>query len=88
MRMGMKQSTGVARILFLAAGALVLAVYGATANVPDWDFGRLLGLYVVFFFLIAQGMSWVFFNQPPSSATILGGLLISAGGTVIGAANS
>jgi hypothetical protein len=88
MRMGIKQSTGASRLLFLAAGAIVLTAYGATVNAPDWDFGRLLGLYVVFFFLIAQAMSWVFFNQPPSTATLVGGLLIVAGGAVIGAANS
>ncbi len=88
MRMGLKQSTGLTRILFLLGGALVLTAYGATVNAPDWDFGRLLGLYVVFFFLIAQGMSWLFFNQPPSTTTMIGGLLIVAGGIVIGAANS
>jgi hypothetical protein len=86
MRMGLKQSTGLSRILFLLGGALVLTAYGAIVNAPDWDFGRLLGLYVVFFFLIAQGISWAVFHQPPSTTTMLGGLLIAAGGLIIGTA--
>ena len=72
-----------ARLGLLAAGALVLFGYGYTVNAPAWDFGKLLGLYVVFFFIIAQLMSWVVFNQPPTMAVLVGGALITAGGCVI-----
>jgi multidrug transporter EmrE-like cation transporter len=83
-RMALRQSSNPARWLFLLAGAAVLLGYGLAVNAPDWDFGKLLGLYVVFFFLIAQGISWAFFNQPPSTSTLVGGALILAGGIVIG----
>jgi small multidrug resistance family-3 protein len=56
-------------------------------NAPAWDFGRLLGLYVVFFFWIAQGISTVAFRQPPSPAVLLGGGFISIGGLIIAMAN-
>jgi|ERR1019366_969166 small multidrug resistance family-3 protein len=87
MRIGLKQHTGAGRWLFLLGGAIMLSAYGLTVNIPDWDFGRLLGLYVVFFFLIAQGTSWIVFDQPPSLATLTGGALIVCGGVVLSVAN-
>lgn len=87
MRVGLKQHTGAARWLFLVAGAIVLTVYGLTVNVPDWDFGKLLGLYVVFFFLIAQLLSWLVFHQTPTTSTLIGGALIALGGVVLSVAN-
>ena len=85
-RMGLKQNTTLRWATFLA-GAVVLFAYGVIVNAPDWDFGRLIGLYVVFFFLTAQLVSWVVFHQPPSPATMVGGGLILAGGVVLGFAN-
>jgi small multidrug resistance family-3 protein len=71
------------RFALFAAAAVVLLAYGYAVNAPAWDFGKLLGLYVVFFFVIAQLMSWLFFRQPPTLAVIVGGGLIAAGGVVI-----
>jgi len=71
------------RYAMFAAAAVILFAYGGTVNAPPWDFGKLLGLYVVFFFAIAQLISWLFFKQRPSTAVLLGGLLIVAGGIVI-----
>ncbi len=69
--------------MFFVAGAAILFGYGVVVNTPDWDFGKLLGLYVVFFFIVAQLISWIVFHQRPSMATILGGILIAAGGVVM-----
>ena len=74
---------GIARVLALLAGAAILFLYGITVNTPSWDFGRLLGIYVVFFFVIAQAISWLVFSQPPNAATWMGGALIVAGGVVL-----
>jgi len=57
-------------------------------NAPPWDFGRLLGLYVVFFFVIAQLLSWLVFKQVPSTAILIGGTLIVTGGVVISLAKT
>ena len=87
-RLGLRQHTGAMRWVSFGGGAAVLFAYGLVVNTPDWDFGRLLGLYVVFFFVTAQLMSWLLFHQPPSNTTLLGGALIVGGGIVLGIANA
>ncbi len=77
------RSSGLARGLYFAAGAAVLIAYGLTVNVPRWNFGRLLGVYVVLFFLMAQLLARVRFHQSPTAPIYVGGSLILAGGLVI-----
>lgn len=81
---GFYRSTGAGRVTALVAGTLVLAAYGSFVNVPRWDFGKLLGLYVVLFFLMAQVLAKVRFGQAPTLPIYVGGALIAAGGLVIG----
>jgi hypothetical protein len=80
---GMHRSAGVVRGVFLVSGAVVLALYGFTVNLPHWDFGKLLGIYVVFFFLVAQVLAKVRFNQAPTAPIYVGGALITVGGMII-----
>ena len=80
---GFYRASGVARVLAFAAGVVVLAAYGALVNVPRWDFGRLIGGYVVLFFVVAQVVARLRFGQSPTPAIHLGGTLITAGGLVI-----
>ena len=77
------RTSGGARVLWFLAGAIVLFSYGYTVNTPKWDFGRLLGIYVTLFFLVAQLIGWLFFHELPSRAIIAGGALILLGGGVI-----
>jgi len=77
------RSSGAARILMFLAGTAVLATYGATVNVPRWDFGKLLGIYVVLFFLMAQLLAKVKFGQSPTLPIYAGGAFIVAGGAII-----
>jgi drug/metabolite transporter superfamily protein YnfA len=74
------------RAALFAIGAIVLFAYGWTVNAPPWDFGKLIGVYVVFFFIIAQLISWLIFKHTPSFAVLVGGTLIIAGGLVIAVA--
>lgn len=67
----------------LLAGAVVLFAYGYVVNTPPWDFGRLLGVYVVFFFVVAQIVNWLAFGQVPGARLILGGACIIIGGLII-----
>jgi len=85
-RKALHHPSQVTRMVLFALGGMVLLAYGYTVNAPAWDFGRLLGLYVVFFFIVAQLMSWLLFNQAPSLAVLIGGGLITAGGFVMAAA--
>jgi len=80
---GLYRSSGIGRIIALLAGVSVLAIYGAVVNLPHWHFGRLIGAYVVLFFLMAQVVAKVRFGQAPTTPIYLGGLLILAGGLVI-----
>jgi hypothetical protein len=52
-------------------------------NVPRWEFGKLLGVYVVLFFLLAQIVARVKFGQAPTIPILIGGALICAGGVII-----
>ncbi|NYF52602.1 hypothetical protein [Tunturiibacter gelidoferens] len=82
-RAGLHSNSARARILMFGAAAIILFAYGWTVNAPPWDFGRLLGLYVVFFFVVAQLLSWLIFKQVPSPTILIGGTLIVAGGIVV-----
>ncbi len=82
-RLGLHSNAVAPRLLFFLASAAVLFLYGWTVNAPAWDFGRLLGLYVVFFFVVAQGISWAVFHQRPSLSVLIGGAFIAAGGIII-----
>jgi small multidrug resistance family-3 protein len=88
MRNGLHAASPVLRTAWFVIGAVVLFAYGWTVNAPPWDFGKLLGLYVVFFFIAAQLISWFAFGQPPGKAVLFGGLLIVSGGFVIAASTS
>jgi small multidrug resistance family-3 protein len=71
------------RICFLLAGAVVLFAYGCTVNAPPWDFGRLLGVYVVFVFVAAQIINRLAFGRAPTVRVLLGGLCIVIGGLIV-----
>jgi hypothetical protein len=88
MRAGLHRNLVWQRTLLFALAALVLFAYGWTVNAPPWDFAKLLGIYVVFFFLVAQLISWLVFKQIPSLAIAIGGLPIAAGGLVISVART
>jgi multidrug transporter EmrE-like cation transporter len=76
-------SSGVWRWIWLIGGAAALSTYGLMVNLPTWNFGRLLGVYVVFFFIAAQVVAKIRFQQPTTPAVLAGGSLIVAGGLII-----
>jgi drug/metabolite transporter superfamily protein YnfA len=71
------------RLGFFALGAIVLFAYGVTVNLPNWDFGRLLGVYVALFFVVAQLINLTAFGVRPGLPIYCGGALIVAGGMVM-----
>lgn len=80
---GLHRATGAARYIAFAGGVLLLALYGLLVNTPPWDFGRLLGVYIVLFFLVVQVLARLRFQQTPTIPILVGGSLIVAGGVVI-----
>lgn len=77
------RSSGSARVRWSLCGAAALALYGVLLNTPRWNFGELLGVYVVVFFVVAQVIAWLRFGEAPSLPILVGGALIVLGGTVI-----
>ena len=67
----------------LLLGAVVLFSYGLSVNLPKWDFGRLMGAYIAVFFVVAQVVAVVFFNERVALPVWVGGALIVAGGVLI-----
>ncbi|MEO8605467.1 MAG: hypothetical protein ABI629_23055, partial [bacterium] len=70
--------------LRMALGAALLVLYGFAVNL--WwhgDFSRLLGLYVVLFFVVSQVCGVVLEQEAIDAPRLVGGLLIVAGGLVI-----
>lgn len=77
------RSSGMSRALAFVGGAVSLAAYGLVVNAPRWEFGKLLGVYVVLFFLLAQIVARVKFGQTPTLPILIGGALICIGGVII-----
>jgi drug/metabolite transporter superfamily protein YnfA len=82
-RSSIHASSLTTRVALLALGAIVLCAYGYAVNRPPWDFGRVIGVYVVFFFLVAQAISWLAFNQRPTGPIVLGGAFVVVGGVIM-----
>jgi drug/metabolite transporter superfamily protein YnfA len=83
LRAGFHASNTAMRVCLFVIGGLVLFTYGYVVIAQPWDFGRLLGVYVVFFFVVAQLISWIIFHQRPSAGLLIGGVFIVTGGIII-----
>ena len=82
-RLGLRSAAAPPRLMFFLAGAVVLFGCRWLVNAPSWDFGRLIGVYIVCFFVVAQVISWLVFHHKPSHAILIGGAFISLGGLII-----
>lgn len=76
-------SEGSRRLVLFVCGAATLTLYSLFLNSSRLDFGKLLGLYVVLFFVVAQGVAWVQFKERPSLPVCVGGGLIILGGILM-----
>jgi hypothetical protein len=85
---GLYRTAGMSRALAFVGGAVSLAAYGVVVNAPRWEFGKLLGVYVVLFFLLAQAIARVRFGQAPTMPILVGGAFIVVGGVIISAGGS
>ena len=70
-------------ILLLISGAAVLIAYGFMVNLTKLNFGRLMGIYIVLFFLVAQLVSVLIFKEKMPIGVIVGGTLVTAGGLLM-----
>ena len=80
---GLYHASGMRRAGWFLAGAAVLVCYSLFLNSANIDFGKLLGIYVVLFFLVAQIMAKLQFHQSPTKPIYLGGVFIVIGGLIM-----
>ena len=80
---GLHHSSGAKQVGWFIAGTFVLACYSLFLNSSKVDFGKLLGIYVVLFFLVAQTVAKLRFHQSPSKSIYVGGAFIVVGGLIL-----
>jgi small multidrug resistance family-3 protein len=82
-RLGLQTSGAWRRIGTLCAGGVILLAYGTLVNTVPLDFGRMIGTYIIFFFLVAQAIAFITFGQLPTRGLWVGGILILVGALII-----
>jgi len=80
---GLHHSLGAKQIGWFVAGTAVLVYYSLLLNSSKIDFGKLLGIYVVLFFLVAQIIAKLQFHQSPSKPIYFGGAFVVIGGLIM-----
>jgi len=80
-RMGMKGKG----LLLVLLGAAALVIYGVFVNLTSLDFGRLMGIYIVLFFVVSQIVAALAFGERISLPVLVGGSLVIGGGVVMAA---
>ena len=70
-------------LALVAAGCVMLGGYGVTVNIVQWDFSRLLGVYVAVFAAVSVLWGRFVFGESVPASTWLGLAIIVAGGLVI-----
>ena len=82
-RLGLLERIGTARIAVMAAGAVLLFLYGVMLNLAPLPFGRVVGLYIATLFAVWQVVNFVTFRALPTLPILAGGALIIVGGLLV-----
>jgi hypothetical protein len=80
---GLYHSSGAKQIGWFVTGTVVLVCYSLFLNASKIDFGKLLGIYVVLFFFVAQLVAKLQFHQSPGKPIYVGGAFIAIGGLIM-----
>lgn len=80
---GLFHSSGAKQIAWFVAGTVVLVGYSLFLNSSRIDFGKMLGVYVVLFFFVAQIVAKLQFHQSPTKPIYVGGAFVAIGGLVM-----
>lgn len=82
-RKSIYNNSGIARLILLAAGGLLLTGYGVVLNLAPVEFSKVVGLYIATLFIVWQIVNYIFFRTIPTLPMIFGGLLVVIGGLII-----
>jgi hypothetical protein len=80
---GLYRSSGGKQAAWFVIGTVVLVCYSLFLNSSRIDFGKLLGLYVVLFFRVAQVVAKLQFHQSPTKPIYVGGAFVAVGGLIM-----
>jgi hypothetical protein len=80
---GLYRASGGKQVGWFALGTAVLVCYSLFLNSSRIDFGKLLGVYVVLFFLVAQIVARLQFHQSPTKPIYVGGAFVAIGGLIM-----
>jgi small multidrug resistance family-3 protein len=70
-------------LILMIAGVVVLAAYGFMVNLTKLDFSRLMGLYIVLFFVVSQVIAVVIFKEKLHVSLWIGGAFVVIGGAIM-----
>jgi len=70
-------------LAFIASGFVMLGCYGLVVNLLQWDFSRLLGVYVAMFAVVSVLCGRFAFADDVPASTWVGLAIIVVGGLVI-----
>jgi small multidrug resistance family-3 protein len=82
-RKGIYGHAGMARAGLMVLGAALLFGYGFSLNLAPLEFGQVVGLYIATLFVVWQVINFAAFRTLPSLPSVVGGVLIIAGGLLI-----
>ncbi len=69
---------------WLVVGSVMLVLYGFLVNLNRAvDFGTLMGIYIVTFFVVSQIIAVVLLGEQAAPMTLLGGAFIVVGGLIV-----
>jgi hypothetical protein len=82
-RVAIYKYAGSTRIGLMLIGAALLLGYGSSLNLAPLEFGQVVGLYIATLFIVWQVINFAAFHTLPSLPTLVGGILIIAGGLIV-----
>jgi hypothetical protein len=82
-RVAIFKHAGITRIGLMLIGAALLLGYGTSLNLAPLEFGQVVGLYIATLFIVWQVINFAAFHTLPSLPTLVGGILIIAGGLIV-----
>ncbi len=83
-RVALHHSSTPARIGLFLIGGIALTLYGTSLNLAPVEFAQVTGIYIAMLFVMFQIANYIFFKTLPSIPVIAGGVLIVAGGLIVG----
>jgi len=70
-------------LFLILTGFIMLGLYGVVVNTVNWDFSRLLGVYIAFFAVVSVVFGGLVFQERVPMTTWIGLIVICAGAMLI-----